>query len=132
MSTFTGEVEAVGALMEEALDTGAFGLSTGLAYPPGIFSGSGELAASARRLPADRPYIRHVCSEGALLMDALADALAAGAVHASHLKVAGRQQRGSMPQVLEMLDRASADGNRGTPRRPSRHRVVDHAGRDPG
>ncbi|KAB2812930.1 D-aminoacylase [Pimelobacter simplex] len=109
------EVAAMGDLLDEALAAGAFGLSSGLAYPPGIFSGSDELAALARHLPVDRPYVSHVRSEGALLTDALDEALAVGrgsgrAVHVSHLKVAGRRQWGSMPRVLDLLDRARAEG----------------------
>lgn len=109
------EVTTMAGLLEEALEAGAFGLSSGLAYPPGIFSGSDELAALARHLPEDRPYVSHVRSEGALLVDALDEALAVGRgsgrpVHVSHLKVAGRRQWGSMPHVLDLLDRARADG----------------------
>ena len=59
-----GELDLMGALLEEAIAAGAFGLSTGLIYPPGVFSRTEELAALASRLAPGRIYTSHVRGEG--------------------------------------------------------------------
>lgn len=105
----------MGELLDEALEAGAFGLSSGLAYPPGVFSGAAELAALARRLPAGRPYTSHIRGEARSLPASIGEALDVGRrsgrrVQISHLKAAGRAQWGSMPGILTLLDRAREDG----------------------
>src|SRR5690606_27830267 len=54
------DLAAMGRLLDEALDAGAFGLSTGLIYPPGRYADTAEVVALARQLPADRVYASHI------------------------------------------------------------------------
>src|SRR5262245_954343 len=42
------ELGRMEALVGEAMDAGAFGLSTGLVYPPGVYAGTDEVVALAR------------------------------------------------------------------------------------
>lgn len=102
-------------LTDEAFEAGAFGLSSGLIYPPGLFAQTEELVELARRLPADRPYVTHMRGEGSQLLASITEALAIGEgsgrrVHISHLKSAGRPNWGGMRAALDMLDRARARG----------------------
>jgi len=105
----------MGDLLDEAVEAGAFGLSSGLIYPPGLFAATEELTDLAKRLPESRPYVTHMRGEGSQLMASIAEALSIGEgsgrrVHVSHLKTAGRQNWGRMQAALDALDRARERG----------------------
>lgn len=109
------ELARMGGLLDEALDAGAFGMSSGLIYPPGLFSATDELVWLARRLPAGRVYATHMRGEGAHLLDSVREAVAIGAqagcrVQISHLKVSGRPNWGRVGPALDELDQARRDG----------------------
>jgi N-acyl-D-aspartate/D-glutamate deacylase len=102
-------------LAERAFTAGAFGLSTGLIYPPGLFAQEDEIAAVAEVLPAGRPYVSHMRGEGNMLLDSIAEALRIGQaadrpVQISHLKAAGRAVWGRMGEALQLLDDARQRG----------------------
>jgi N-acyl-D-aspartate/D-glutamate deacylase len=110
-----GQLALMGDLLDEAMDAGAFGLSSGLIYPPGQFARTRELVNLAGRLPATRPYVTHMRGEGSQLLDSIAEAVAIGEgsgrrVHISHLKTAGRSNWGRMGAALDVLDQARAGG----------------------
>ncbi|MEJ2192024.1 MAG: amidohydrolase family protein [Nitrospirota bacterium] len=66
------EMEAMKALLAQCLREGALGLSTGLIYPPGAFTGTGELIALSAA-GAEFPgflYATHMRSEGERLLPA--------------------------------------------------------------
>ena len=98
------------------LEHGAFGLSSGLCYPPATFAAPDELtalAAVATRTGAI--YATHIRNETDLVGEALVEAIdtakAAGArLHISHLKAAGRPNWGSAPALLEVLNTARESG----------------------
>ncbi|GAA1276785.1 amidohydrolase family protein [Pseudonocardia aurantiaca] len=100
---------------EEAFGAGAFGLSSGLIYPPGLFAEDGEIHALAKTLPPGSPYVTHMRGEGRMLLDSVAEAIRVGEVsgrpvQVSHLKAAGRAVWGRMGEVLQLLDDARAGG----------------------
>ncbi|HLI36709.1 MAG TPA: D-aminoacylase [Streptosporangiaceae bacterium] len=110
-----GELDRMGRLLGEALDAGAFGMSTGLIYPPGVFAATSEIIELAKRLRGGRMYATHMRGEGAGLLASVDEAVAIGAgagcrVEISHLKASGRQNWGSAGAALERLDRARRDG----------------------
>jgi N-acyl-D-aspartate/D-glutamate deacylase len=110
-----GELARMGRLLEETLDAGAFGMSTGLIYPPGVFAGTDELVALARRLPNGRVYATHMRNEGTRLLDSIDEAIQIGRqsgrhVQVSHLKASGRTSWGQAEAALERLDAARRDG----------------------
>jgi N-acyl-D-amino-acid deacylase len=110
-----GELARMGWLLDEALGAGAFGMSTGLIYPPGVFSGTDEIAALAARLPAGRVYATHMRDEGPGLLDSIDEAVEIGRrsgcqVEISHLKASGQPSWGQAAAALERLDRARRDG----------------------
>ncbi len=109
-----GELAEMGRLLEDALEGGAFGMSSGLVYPPAVFSETGEIVALARRLGADGLYTTHVRGEGDSLLASLAETVRIGTeggcrVHVSHLKWTGRRNWGRMPVALSAI-RAAAEG----------------------
>lgn len=98
-----------------ALDAGAFGLSSGLIYPPGMFSSTDELVTLARDLPPGRVYATHMRGEGLQLPASVDEAIAvaerAGCrLQVSHLKAAGHDAWGTVREALTRLDRAHDQG----------------------
>ncbi len=100
--------------LEEAMHAGAFGLSSGLVYPPAVFSETAELLLLAEVLGGHGLYATHMRDEGAGLPDSLDEALRIGAIagrtHVSHLKAAGDANWGSMPRALAVLRHARERG----------------------
>lgn len=110
----TTELATMVRLLEEGLAAGAFGLSSGLVYPPGMFAATGELAALCASL-GTRVYATHLRNESDGLAGAVAEAVrtVAGAgcrLHVSHLKVTGRQNWGAVDRALDLLDDARRSG----------------------
>ncbi len=103
------------ASLEEAIEAGAFGLSTGLIYPPGVFSDLDELVDLAKCLPSGTIYTSHIRGEGDTLLDAVAEALAIGEkahvpVQISHHKACGKKNWGRTRDSLELIRQARARG----------------------
>ena len=90
------EARRMAAELGEALDAGAFGLSTGLIYAPSVYADTAELVALAR-VTGSRPgrlYASHIRGEGPTLEAAIAEAIRIGEEGAcrpvAHLKAASR------------------------------------------
>jgi N-acyl-D-amino-acid deacylase len=102
--------------VEEGMAAGAFGLSSGLIYPPAMFSTTDELVALAEVLGGDGLYVTHMRDEGDDLLDAIAEALrigdTAGRTHISHLKATGEANWGKLARALADLDAARQSGHR--------------------
>ncbi|MEB3370818.1 N-acyl-D-amino-acid deacylase family protein [Saccharopolyspora mangrovi] len=103
------------AMLEEGMSAGAFGLSTGLIYPPAMFATTGELTALAEVLGGDGLYATHMRDEGDHLLEAIDEALhigrVAGRTHLSHLKVTGPRNWGTMPAALDRIHLARQSGH---------------------
>ena len=110
------EVAAMAALLEADMQAGAFGLSTGLEYEPGIFSATEEVIALARvAAKHGGRYSSHLRDEDDQFIEALHEIIRIGKeadipVHVSHIKLADRLYWGSTDDVLDLLDSARADG----------------------
>lgn len=110
-----GEVEAMRAQLQDALNHGALGLSTGLAYANARAATSQELLALMQPLAAARAiYTTHLRSETQAILTALQEAfdlarLSNVPVVVSHLKCAGVDNWGRSEEVLHFLDRARAN-----------------------
>ena len=102
--------------LDEAMAAGAFGLSSGLIYPPAVFSTTSELIALASILGGDGLYATHMRDEGDTLLESITEALrigaAAGRTHISHLKAAESRNWGKIPQALHVLHTARQQGHR--------------------
>lgn len=110
------EVAAMARRLEESLDAGARGLSTGLIYPPGMYATVPEIESLAR-LVASRGgiYTSHMRSEGRQLIEALEETIAIGRstgvrVQVSHLKTSGRANWPLIDRALDTLASARAAG----------------------
>jgi N-acyl-D-amino-acid deacylase len=103
-------------LLQAALAEGAWGMSTGLIYPPGSFAATAELIALARVLArAGALYTSHIRGEGATLRPALEEAVrvareSGARVQVSHLKALGQAQWGQGRQALAILEQARTAG----------------------
>ena len=110
------ELARMQGYLEEALDAGAAGLSSGLIYPPGRFGDTEELTALASVMRG-RPalYATHMRNESSRLHDSIDEALAIGRgagvrVEISHLKRTGRANWGRAAEALERIRRAREGG----------------------
>ncbi len=102
-------------LVSEASEAGAFGLSTGLIYPPGMFATSEEISDLVGGLPESGIYTTHLRNEGSQLMASLEEAIQVGErtgrrVQVSHLKAIGQPNWGMVATAIERLDRARRAG----------------------
>jgi N-acyl-D-amino-acid deacylase len=111
-----GELATMQRLMTEAMNEGAWGLSTGLIYAPGSYSTTDEIVAVARAAARYRGfYASHIRGEGATLLDAVREAIQVGReaampVQISHVKAAGRPHWGRVADALALIDAARAEG----------------------
>ena len=106
------EIAGMREQLSEALDHGALGLSTGLAYLSANSASTEEVMSLAETLSeAGGLYATHLRSEADSIRPAMEEALRIG-VHAkvpviiSHLKCSGIDNWGRGPEVLEALDAA--------------------------
>ncbi|MBW6532547.1 D-aminoacylase [Sphingomonas sp. RRHST34] len=108
------EREAMRADLAAALDAGAFGLSTGLAYANAAHASTEEVMAVAAALrDTGALYATHLRSEGAAILPAIDEAVAiarhaAAPLVVSHLKCAGASQYGRSGEILARLEAAAA------------------------
>ena len=114
----SGEIKRMQALVAEALDAGAMGLSTGLSMAPGVYSLNSEVIslveAAAQRGKLYSSHVRDSSTEGPGLFVATQELIEAGRrtgarLQYSHLKANG-PLRGRSPQLLEMIEAARAEG----------------------
>jgi N-acyl-D-amino-acid deacylase len=112
------EVEQMKALVQAGMDAGALGLSTGLEYDPGIYSDPSEVVALAKvAADAGGRYASHIRSEDRTFWQALNELIAIGRANAmpvqvSHLKLGMHDLWGQASKVIDVLERARADGIR--------------------
>jgi len=106
------EISAMRAQLQDALDCGALGLSTGLAYLSAYSASTGEVMELARPLAAaGAVYATHMRSESDAIRDAMEEAFSVGRqtrvpVVISHLKCAGIANWGRSAEVLTALETA--------------------------
>lgn len=73
------EISAMQALVQEAIDAGAIGLSTGTFYPPAMAATTEEIIEVARPLSAHKAlYVTHMRDEGDEVLDAIDETLRIG------------------------------------------------------
>ena len=104
-------------LLEEALDSGAFGMSSGLIYPPGSFASSRELEALAARLkPYGAMYTTHMRGEGLTLVNSVKEAIALAEhtgvrVEISHFKECRKEMwHTAVKEAMQLVINARARG----------------------
>jgi len=125
------ELKKMQNLLRKTIDEGAIGLSTGLIYPPGIYSDTEELielckvlnfelrtlaSASRRRRPnSELIYTSHMRSEGNKLLEAIEEVIRIGKevkikVHISHIKTAGKDNWHKIDEAVSLIENARRRG----------------------
>src|SRR3954470_24565934 len=110
------ELDRMKSLVREAMEQGAVGLSTSLQYAPAPYASTEELIAlAAESARHGGLYATHMRSESEGEMAAIDEAIriardARTPVEIWHLKAAGKQNWGRMPDVVKKIDEARRQG----------------------
>ena len=110
------ELERMRALVEQGMRDGAFGLSTGLFYVPGIFTPLSEvveLEKVAGRLGG--VHTSHMRDEASRVQESVRETIAIGEqgglpTQVSHHKVIGKGNWGKSVETLKLIDEARSRG----------------------
>ena len=110
------ELEQMKGLVRDAMRDGAVGVSTSLQYAPAPYARTEELMAlAAEGAQLGGIYATHMRSEGDAIIPAIDEAIRIGReahvpVEIWHLKTAGRQNWGRMPEIVAYIDEARRAG----------------------
>ncbi len=110
------EMEKMKDYVREAMENGAVGLSTGLIYPPGLFTPRYEIEELCKVIKDyDGIYSTHMRNESDRVVDCVKESIDIGRktgvkVAISHLKVFGRKNWGRSDEILEIIEQAIAEG----------------------
>src|SRR5947208_6126269 len=110
------ELKRMTALVADAMKQGAYGVATGLIYPPNAYATLDELIALSKPAAgAGGLYASHLRYDGDKLRDGIEEAVAVGEgaripVHVFHLKVTGQSNFGRMKEVIAIVEAAQKRG----------------------
>jgi len=110
------EMSEMKRLLVQSLTDGAFGMSTGLIYPPGCYADTEELIELCAILKTHGGvYTSHIRDEADGLIESVEEAIRIGesnriSVQISHHKAIGAQNWGKVRTTLDMIARARARG----------------------
>lgn len=110
------ELTAMRRGIRKGLQAGAFGVSNGLIYPPGMYSAPAELQTLATEVALQNGlWTTHVRGSSETLLAATDELIELARVsgvrvHHSHLEAVGRRFWPAIHEVLEREDRARAEG----------------------
>jgi N-acyl-D-aspartate/D-glutamate deacylase len=114
------EMERMRSLVQEAMEDGAWGLTTGLVYLPGMYAKTQEILELVKAIvPYGGIYHSHIRDEREKLLEAVREALqisqkSGAPVHISHLKVMGKPNWGLVQKACALIEEARAKGLRVT------------------
>ncbi len=110
------EMAAMKAMIHQAMEDGAAGMSSGLIYAPSYFAKTDELIELAGVVAKHGGvYTSHIRGEGRNLLTAVKEAIAIGeaagvAVQLSHHKAIGKENWGKVRESLLLIEEAQARG----------------------
>jgi dihydroorotase/N-acyl-D-amino-acid deacylase len=110
------QLEQMRALVRDAMKEGAVGVSTSLEYAPAPYAKTDELIALASEGGKfGGIYATHMRDESDSILEAIDEALRIGReghvpVEIWHIKVAGKNNWGRMPEVVDKINAARASG----------------------
>ena len=110
------EIDAMASLLAQGLREGAVGMSSGLTYPPGMFADDDELERLCRVTAEHGGYYSpHHRSYGAGALDAYDEMIEVSRrsgcpLHLTHATMNFEPNRGRAGELLDLIDRALADG----------------------
>lgn len=113
------EILAMQALVQQAMDEGAFGISTGLFYSPGSYADIEEIISLSETVASNGGiYDTHQRDEGSYgvgLLASVQEVIEIGKrakipVHISHIKALGREVWGFSSKVVDLVNEARLEG----------------------
>ena len=110
------DIERMQALVQEGMDAGAAGMSTGLFYAPGRYAQTEEVIALAKVVAEyNGVYATHMRDEADHLLDSIQETIRIGeesgaGVQISHHKAMGRTNWGKVRDSLALVEQAQARG----------------------
>lgn len=110
------EIRRMEKMLSSELESGAWGLSSGLEYDPGIYSGNNEIISLAKIASRNKSrYISHIRSEDRYFWSAIDEIISIGKeaqipVQISHIKLAMKSLINQTDRLLEVLNNARSGG----------------------
>ena len=110
------DLDRMKALVRQAMEQGAVGVSTSLQYPPAPYAKTDELIAlAAEAAKYGGIYATHMRSEAAAVLEALDEAIRIGReakipVEIWHVKAAGKRNWGRMKDIVAKIEEARQSG----------------------
>ena len=112
------QIEKMCKITRREMESGAYGLSTGLIYMPCAYSETKEVIEMCKIVAEyDGVFVVHQRSEADTILDSMKEIIKIGKesgvkVHFSHFKVCGKQNWKYIDQVIELLEEAKKTGIR--------------------
>ncbi|HLI78723.1 MAG TPA: D-aminoacylase [Candidatus Binataceae bacterium] len=112
----TAEMATMRSWLNNAIDAGAVGLSTGLVYEPGRFARTEEIIELSHQMRGSGAlYASHMRNEARGLLDSIRETIRIGQeagvpVQISHHKASGEENWGKVRESLKLIDEARAAG----------------------
>ncbi|NWF98173.1 MAG: D-aminoacylase [Nitrospirae bacterium] len=109
------EMKKMQELLRKSFTEGSAGLSTGLIYPPGVYSDTEELIDLLNNSDVNSSktgiYTSHIRSEGDHLIEAVEELIRIGEktgvpVHISHIKTNGKENWHKIDDVISLIENA--------------------------
>lgn len=106
------ELEDMKELLDQSMQNGAFGMSTGLTYPPGVYSKTSELIDLVQVVKKyEGIYASHIRNESSNLLEAVEEAIEVAEkskvpLQISHLKASGKENWGKGDKALQLMGEA--------------------------
>jgi len=110
------ELDEMRLILAQAMGEGAFGMSTGLIYPPGCYAGTEEIVELCKVVAGfGGLYSSHIRGEEIQLLESVEEAIEIGekarvSVEISHHKAAGKRNWGKVRKSLKMIEEARSRG----------------------
>lgn len=113
------DIAKMKSLIQDEMDAGAFGMSTGLFYAPGSYSSTNEIVKLAKTVAINNGiYDTHLRDEGSFsvgLISAIGEVIEIGRqanlpVHISHIKCLGVDVWHQSDSIISLIERAQING----------------------
>lgn len=110
------ELEWMCAIVRREMEVGAYGLSTGLIYMPCAYAETAEIIELCKVVAEfDGAFVVHQRSEADTILTSMEEVIEIGRrsgvkIHFSHFKICGRKNWELIDKVLDLLDKAVAEG----------------------
>ena len=110
------ELEQMKGLVRQAMEQGAFGLSSGMEYVPAVYASTTEVVELAKVAAQwGGIYVTHMKDEGPNLLQSISDNAEIGKqanlpVHINHIKTTGVSNHGKSIEALGLIDTVRASG----------------------